>query len=178
MKKRTFNPIENHIDPQVKVSQLSKENLDEFNLNKDNCEWVKDLLDELNQNVEDVSDEDKFKQSHLNIKLKIGRKFKDDLGEYILMKTDIDGQFFTECVKTLQTMKDMVHFSFQACFIDKRFEEHEEYEDLTEIFTDEEVYELYFHSQALADIKETIHEQLYLNIDSYPTIESDDSTIN
>jgi uncharacterized protein len=135
--------------------------------------WVKDLLVELNENAESKLAEDYLADSHLEIKLKIEKKYRGSYGEYLLVSGSLDAHFFTQCVRTLAEMKDQVQVEFKACIIDNSFEENEEFEDQVDIFIDNEMYELHFYENRMANIKELIHEQIYLNINQYPVSDYD-----
>jgi uncharacterized metal-binding protein YceD (DUF177 family) len=173
MQKRTFIPQDNHLAAQVKLSHIPQNNSETFELDQENCEWLKELLVELNERVSDKSEEEKLKETNLFAKLSIEKKYKQQYGEYVLTKCEINGQFVTECVKTLKPLSEFVNLRFQAGFVDQSLENSDEFAELTEFFVDNEIYELYFYEKGQVDLKETIHEQLYLNIDPYPKIETE-----
>ncbi len=172
MQKRSYNYLENDISAIVKLSHIPPNVMDEFKLNKDNSQWLKELLIELNEKASEANEEQKLSETELNLNLKIEKKHLGQYGEFVLIKADINGTFATECVKTLTPLKDIVHFQFQACFLNESFKDDEEYRELTEIFIDHDVYELYFQNRGSVDLKETFHEQIFLNIDPYPTAET------
>ncbi|MBL7665924.1 MAG: hypothetical protein JNM93_12385 [Bacteriovoracaceae bacterium] len=143
-----------------------------FKLNKTHP-WVKELLIELNEKVTDLSEEEKLERTELNIDFEIEKKHKTEYGDFVLVMAEINGRFLTECVKTLKTMEDMLHVKFQACFVAETFSESELLLDQTEIYINNDLYELYFYQDNEVDIKEMFHEQIFLNITAYPTLEAD-----
>lgn len=153
--------------PSVPVSQTQ-----DFDLGV-NVPWVKDLLIELNENVVEKSPEDYLNETSISIKLELRKKHNHSIGEYLLIKGQVNADFITECVKTLMPMKDSVSLEFRSCYIDIQFESEPEYAELTEMYMDDDVYELYFYEKRRADIKEMLHEMIYLNIDQYPSMDKD-----
>ncbi len=171
MTKRIYNQLENLIPAQVKLSFLPASGFDRFELSEKNNDWVKELLIELNEKNSEESDDEKLSHTNLNIKMEIGKRHKGQFGEFALVKVQVDGTFTTECVKTLTPIEQILFVKFQACFLNESFEKSSEYEELTELFIENDVFELYFLNRGQADLKETLHEQIYLNVDPYPTKE-------
>ncbi len=136
-----------------------------------NCEWVKDLLLELNENENDLTDEEKLANSHINLNLKLKKANKGSIGDYVLSEVEIETEFNTLCVKSGTSMKDQIQFTVKMCFLPEHLSTEEAYKDQTEFFTDGEIYELYYlNKNSEAPLKDAIHEQLFLNLDLYPTL--------
>lgn len=139
-------------------------------LTKD-CEWVDELLSELHENTSGLPKAEMNKRSILNIELKLTKKYHSKLGEYLLVGCQLELEFFTNCVKTLGIMKDRLELGFKACFINEEFENDEMYSDQIEIYMDNDMWDLHFYNKRDVDLKEAIHEQIYLNKNAYPTRE-------
>ncbi len=142
----------------------------DYTLDK-NCEWVKELILELNENDTDLSDEEKLATSQMQVNLKLKKANKDSIGDYVLCEVDLETEFNTLCVKTGTGMKDGLKLSAKICFLPEHLSTQEGFMDQTEYFTDGAIYELYFlNKNSEAPLKDAIHEQLFLNVDLYPTL--------
>ncbi len=169
-------PHEKPIQSKVTITKLPSDKEVEHILDK-SVDWVQEILMELNKGAEFIPSERLLSSSHLDINLKLKRNFNREIGDYLLMKVDLNTEYHTECVRTLMPMKDTLSLKFQACFIDRCFEKDEKYVELTDIFMETDVYELLFHDKRQADLKEAINEQIYLNINPYPVLNPDSEFI-
>jgi hypothetical protein len=70
-------------------------------------------------------------------------------------------------------MLEPLQFSFKACFLNQNLEKDEQYAEVDEVFEEGDVYQVYFFSRNHADLKEMIHEQIYLHYNSYPAIDTE-----
>lgn len=173
MKQNTFNIAENYIAGQINISKIPIDSNTQFDLDH-NTDWVQELLIELNSTASDTSEEEKLSNTELKIQIDIEKKFSAEFGEYIIIKATVAGNYLTECVKTLKTMGEIVHLEFNSCLISNEHKDDEQYADQTEIFANQELRELYFYSKGLIDVKELVHEQIFLNINAYPTLETEE----
>lgn len=144
----------------------------EFELNKEH-EWVRNLLEELNEEAADMSIAQKLADSNFDIKLKITRKYKADMADYVLVSGSFETNYYTECVRTLTTMRDSLSVEFAACFVGEEYETDERFAEQTDIFTDNQVWELHFFENGSVNIKEFLHEIVYLEKDPYPCVDED-----
>lgn len=163
---------ENRIDPNINLSKFAIDVVKFYKLDK-NCDWVRDILLELNENAQEREPEYYLDNSDISISLEIVKKYNPQIGEYLLVKGAITAHYITVCIRTLKEMPDNVEIDFKASFIDEAHAESPEYKDLTDVYLDQDVFELYFYEQRLAPLKEMLHEQLYLNINQYPVLDSE-----
>ena len=131
-------------------------------------DWVKKLQDELNESVDDPSFLDKTK---ISINLEIKKIFDPKMGEILLVEGSYSSLFATKCVKSFKDMHDSVMGEFKSAFIGEEFQKDEAYQELTDIYINQDTYELYYHGRGVADLYEMIHEQVYLEVNQYPQIE-------
>jgi uncharacterized metal-binding protein YceD (DUF177 family) len=176
MNQQSVSTAHTFIDGKVKLSRLPNDVYNDFKFDKE-TDWVRDLLVELNEKASDYNEEDKIKESYLELEFKLAKKHTKAFGEFLILHAEVKSEYYTECVKTLQTMKDLLNVHFKAVFLHNRFENDEQYEEVTEIFVENDVHELYFFNKGMADIKEVFHEQIFLNINQYPTLEVDESDL-
>lgn len=160
------------IGPSINISKLPAGQEQEYFVDKE-VEWVKEMLMELNEKATDRTPEMYLMKSFMDIDLKIKKKFKGSLGEFVLVRGKLKVEFMTSCVRTLREMKDYLDLDFKACFIDAVHENKPEYEEVIEIFEDNDLFDLYFYENRTVDLKKAIHEQIYLNINEYPVADPD-----
>jgi uncharacterized protein len=157
----------NSLKGMINITRLPLNTTEHFELNKD-VQWVKELLQELNENATTKDATDYLHNSYLNIDLKITKKFKGTLGEYVLVEGKVESEYFTECIRTLDEMTDDLEFEFKAVFIDDIHESEPEYHEETELYLDNDMYELFYYKNRGADLKEMVHELIFLHINQYP----------
>ena len=120
-----------------------------------------------------MTEVEKLENSNLDLTLKFKKCFKGSIGDYLLCHLEVHAHFNTLCVKTGTPMKDTLEFDVKMCFLPENISEQEEFADQTEHFTDGEIYELYYLNKNFeAPLKEAIHEQLFLNLNFYPSIDN------
>lgn len=142
-----------------------------YELDWGNNPWMRDLLLELNEHSAYEKVEDSLEHSALSIQLQLKRLQKPGWDQYLLIKTDYQVTYHTQCVKTLQPMTETLEESFLACVINHKLKNLEEFKDQTEIFTQGDIYQLYFlEPNGQVNISEIIHEQIYLNLNPFPQI--------
>lgn len=133
--------------------------------------WVEALLKELNEKASDKSPEEWLQETNLEFDLEIMKRFKNETGEFLLVKGDIFAVYATECVRTLQSMKVQIDAPIRACFMLKETLDGEEYKEVDETWQEGETYTLYTYEKGTADLAEMLHEQLFLLVEPYPRLE-------
>jgi hypothetical protein len=134
--------------------------------------WVEELLRELNENAVEGTPEENLVTTELNIHVKARRKKSIELGEYLSVSVSVKSNYLTRCVRSMSPMTDEVETTFDACFIAEKWKSDPMYHDQTEIYADGKMQELYFFDSAdIADLKEVCHEQIYLCVNPFPTLE-------
>lgn len=151
----------------LNIAKIPLNSTQEFDVNKD-ADWVTSLLTELNENATTKDSLDYLQNSYLNINLQITKKFKGSLGEYILVQGKVETEYFTECIRTSEEMTEELDFEFKAAFIDSAHQDEPEYKEETEIYLDNDLYELYFYQNRTCDLKEMVHELIFLYLNQYP----------
>lgn len=163
---------EKNIKGTVTVPKFPRDSVQSYEISE-TTPWVKSILLELNENAESKLPEEYLETSHLNIKLNIEKKFKGSYGEYLLITGSVETEYHTQCVRTLNEMKETLELEFKACYIDDQHQDNEELQDQIDIFMDGDVYELYFYENRQADVRLLIHEQIFLNYNQYPVSDYD-----
>lgn len=163
-------PILDDISAVIKLGHYSFDETADYELDE-SCAWVSKLLDELEEGT-DRSEED-YNQGIITCNLTLKRKSGKPFGDHLLIKGDLKASYTTPCVRCLMLTPLTVKMDFQACFIPVQLEKEPEFEELDEVFTENEEYGLYFHTKGNADISEMVHENLFMNISHFPLHKED-----
>ncbi|CAM9942324.1 unnamed protein product [Chrysoparadoxa australica] len=149
----------------VKLGHHNFDETTEYELD-DNCEWVKGLLNELEEGTDRTEAE--YNQGAISCNLSLKRKSGKPFGDHLLVKGDLKASYTTPCVRCLKLTPLTVSMTFKSCFVPIALENTPEFEELDEIFTENEEFALYFHNKGDADIAEMVHENLFMNITHFP----------
>lgn len=160
--------INTQIDPQVLVTKYSHDTIEEYELSDEKTPWIKEILDELH---EQLDEEDVYPAGSMSLKLKIVRKKNQLLGDHLVVRAEIDAKYHLPCGLTLVPLAQHMEHNINAVFLHDSQENQPEYAESTTAFADGEEMELYFYRKGLADIKEFIHEQVFLEIPPFPRSE-------
>ena len=136
-------------------------------------EWIRDLLKEMNEHASEKKADDYLKETHLVFSGEMMKKDKVDLGEILVVKGTLEGLYATECVRTLSPMKIDFHRQIKVVFIDKSLSQTDEFSDLDETYVDDDLYEIYFFEKRMVDLKEMVHEQIFLHYEPYPILDAE-----
>lgn len=168
--------LDQRIGATINLIKLPQNNVFEFNFDQD-TDWVKDLLIELNENATDKSPEEYLKETSLTLSGEVVKKHREEMGEYLLLTANITAHYVTECVRTLKPMSMDLEVPVKICFVDEGFAETELFTDADDTYVDNEMWDLYFYNKRSVDFKEVIHEQIFLNYEQYPVLDSDSPLI-
>lgn len=163
---------ENTLEPKVNMTRLAPGQVYKYELNQSQ-DWVRELLMELNEKCTSRNPEDYLGDTDIKITLELKRMNAPTFGDVLVAKGKIEAEFVTECVRTLNEMKDQVEADFKAAFIENIYAEDEETAEQDELFIDNDVHELHYYELNRADIKEMIHEEVFLSINPYPVSDYD-----
>ena len=161
--------IKDNLDEVVRLESFIDEDR-EFNLEK-SCQWVSDLLSELEEDLDD--DEKSHENREMTVNLKIKRKEIPNFGEGLVIKGDFKGNFHLPCIKCLAPAAESAKGSFAAVYISDQYEKSEEFEETLSVWADNSELEVYFHERGKCNVKKIIHENIYLNINPYPLHKKD-----
>lgn len=159
-----MSKISTHLDPQVIVSKYSLDIIEEYEIDK-STPWINDLLVELE---EENDDEAKFPAAEMIIKAQITRKTNSFLKDHLIVRAQLKAHFHMPCGRCLHPLPQELELELAAAFLHESQEKLPEYAEATTIYADGQEMELYFFHKGLADIKEFIHEQIYIEVEPFP----------
>lgn len=157
--------INTQIDPQVLVTKYSHDIIEEYELSDEKTPWIAEILTELHDQLDP---EDTYPAGSLHLKLQIARKKSSFLGDHLVVRAHIDAKYHLPCGLTLIPLFQHMDHKINAAFLHDSQEKLPEYTEATTVFADNEEMELYFYHKGLADIKEFIHEQIFLEVPAFP----------
>lgn len=157
--------VQEDISPIVKLGDFVFDEAVEYELNED-CGWVKALFEELEEQTD--RDEEGYKRGSITCELTLKRKSGQPFGDHLLVKGRIASDYVTPCVRCLTPTSQEVDATFKAAFVPHHLEKEPEFEELDDIFTENQEFALYFHTKGNADIAEMVHENLFMNIEHFP----------
>jgi hypothetical protein len=157
------------VDQKINVAKLSSGKIYEFKVDQ-YVPWMKELLEELNEDVK-VGFISPSSQGSISCEGSYYKKVRPEYGEYAVLKGHLLAKFYTNCVITGKVMLDEVDVEFEACFLGHSFKNNPDYKDEIEFYIDNSTMDLFFLNNNLLDLKEVLHEYLYLNKDPYPKLD-------
>lgn len=157
------------VDQKINVGKLSSGKIYEFKVDQ-YTPWLKELLEELNEDVR-MGFISPSSQGSINCEGSYYKKIRPEYGEYAVVKAKLFAKFYTNCVSTGKVMLDEINVDFEACFLGQSFKNDPDYKDEIEFYIDNSTMDLFFLDHNQLDLKEVLHEYLYLNKDPYPRID-------
>lgn len=151
------------------ISKLVNNKTYFYEVNKDQ-DWVREILNELNENAEPGNIE--LENTDLRISLELTKKYKSFEGEFFLVKGRAEANYITRCVKSLEEILFSFEVDLKACFVDGALEKDDAYHEQLETFQENEMFELYFYDKKQIDIHSMVNEQIFLNVEQYPIKDS------
>ncbi|MCF8059444.1 MAG: DUF177 domain-containing protein [Bacteriovoracaceae bacterium] len=158
-------PILEDISKIVKLGHHIFDETTRYELDQ-SCAWVKDLFNELEEEVD--REESEYKSGNINCQLSLKRKSGKPFADHLLVRGKIQTNYMAPCIRCLKLTDQEVDAEFQVCFIPHHLENEPEFEELDDIFTENEEFSLYYHEKGNADIAEMVHENLFMNIEHFP----------
>ncbi len=162
---------DNKIGAEINLVKIPANNVFEFEFDQ-HTPWLNEILKELNENATEISSEELSKTTSIHLEGSLEKKNKPELGEFLTCSGVISATYSTECVRTLKSMTVDLEVPFKICFIDLSLEDSEMFKDTDETWVENDVYEIYFYSKRTIDLKEMVHEQVFLHYNQYPVLDA------
>ena len=157
--------INAQIDSSVAVTNYSHDITEDYELTSDKTPWIQEIVTELH---EQLDEEDVYPAGSMMLKLEITRKKNPFLGDHLIVRAIINAHYHLPCGLTLVPLAQHMTLSVNAAFLHDSQEKLPEYVEATTVYADNDEMELYYYRKGLADIKEFIHEQIFLEVPAFP----------
>lgn len=152
-------------DPTILISRVS-DDYETYHLTDKDNSWIKEVLDNITKDFEPEVKPEGFE--HLNVELNIKNARDYTFGEHLILKGKVEGAYTATCVRCLVDTPQTFSTEFTCAFVNKRYEDDPEYEDVDEIYISEEMADMFFHERGKANLKEAIAENCFIAINHYP----------
>ena len=157
--------INAQIDASVAVTNYSHDITEDYELTSEKIPWIQEIVTELH---EQLDEEDVYPVGSMKLKLQITRKKNLFLGDHLIVRASIDAHYHLPCGLTLVPLAQHMLLDVNAAFLHDSQEKLPEYVEATTVYADNDEMELYYYRKGLADIKEFIHEQIFLEVPAFP----------
>jgi uncharacterized metal-binding protein YceD (DUF177 family) len=128
--------------------------------------WLAQILDELEENAEGPSE-----KRMISFRGMLEKKHKGTFKDFILLTGTVKASYATLCVSSGNPMTESLEVEVHAVYIDQVLEKDMELEEETELFINDDQYDLYYFDKKSVDLKSAISEYIFLNINHYPRLE-------
>ncbi len=132
--------------------------------------WVEELVRELE---EDNDGETGPKPSFVKLDLKITLRDTKFYGEYVVVKSKINAEYYAPCIRCLALTHQVIDTEVNGLFLHESYATKPEYQEISSYFIENEEMELYYQNKGQVELKEFIHEQIYIERDGFPKCEGE-----
>ncbi len=153
--------------------KLGLERLYQYNLSSLENGWLHELLEELE---EDVDEEEALKNPEareLLVELRLEKLFSNSYREHFFLRAKINGTYLTHCSRCLELMKETLDVEFSCCVLPAELEDTPEFKEVDTILCRNQELDVYFYENGQLDLKEILHEIIFLNINNLPLHQED-----
>ena len=137
----------------------------------ESIDWMGELLAELNEEISSKEIQELDEEFFICFEGEALRKTTGKLEDHVKFNGKLSATYATKCINSGKPMVDHIEIEVKFVVIDKELIARYGYEEETTLFVDDGEYELYTTEDNRFDIKEIIHEFIWLNKDQYPTLE-------
>ena len=133
----------------------------------ESTDWVGDLLDELNDGLVDEEGTLSTPSFHFTgemIKVQEGR-----FDEMATLTGELKTQFYAQCIKSGDTLLDELVVKVSCIFFSEDDQKILGDEEMTYYYKESE-YDIFDYQRNNIDLKEALHEYIYLNKNPYPKL--------
>lgn len=155
----------NQLEPIVLLTKYAHDAVNDYELSETKTPWLKELLDELHETLDP---EDKYPAGSFLLNLQITRKKNQLLGDHLIVRADLNIHYHLPCIITLAPVPQHMLHHVDAVFLHESQENFPEHAEATTTYAEGQEMELYFYRKGEADIKEFIHEQIFLEVPHFP----------
>lgn len=138
----------------------------------ESVDWLGELLSELNEELSSDELQELDEDFFVTFTGEALRKTTGKLEDHVKFNGKLSAVFGTKCINSGKPMVDNIDIEVKFVVIDNELIIRYGYEEETTLFVDDDDYELYTTQDNRFDIKEIIHEFIWLNKDQYPSLEN------
>ncbi|MCK6594803.1 MAG: DUF177 domain-containing protein [Bacteriovoracaceae bacterium] len=148
----------------INIKDLNPDVIEEFKVSNE-IPWVQDLVNELEEDNEGEKGE---LPSKIELDLKITLRSVKFYGDYVTVRAGIKAEYYAPCIRCLALTRQEFEHDVNGLFLHDTYASRPEYQDISSYFIENEEMELYFHKKGQVELKEFIHEQIYIEKEAFP----------
>jgi uncharacterized protein len=149
-------------DSIILISRFNDE-AEEFSLGQE-TPWVAEIIDKISADYEPETEQVK----DIKVDLKLTRNSNGEYGEYLFVEGEVSGSYIATCIRCLVDTPQNFTKEFKGAFINGRLENEPEYEEIDEIFVNNQQADLFFHQRGKANLNDIVAEACFMAVDHYP----------
>lgn len=130
--------------------------------------WIASILEELVSNFSYHEQMEEPPKGTISASLSFYRDSNPSFGDHLVIRGDIKGCYLVPCIRCLEFAPQDIQATFSSCFLNQSMENDPEFEEATEIFCYNEEMELHFYRSNEIDVREVLHEIIYVHADPLP----------
>lgn len=152
------------------VTKLPKVGSVEVSLDQE-TPWMGEILKDLNDGLRESDLEEGMEKPFISFEGELTRKWNDRFRDYITLEGVLRANYLTLEINTGDVILDQIEVPVKACWILEELEKKFGYEEETEIWFDDEEYDLYYYDRNNVELKPVLNEYAFLNKDPYPGLD-------
>lgn len=155
---------------EIYTSSIAPGQPKEFDLDE-KTNWVGELLAELNEELSQDELNELGDETFLTFEGTALRRTSGKLEDHVKIDGKLNCVYGTRCIRTGAPMLDNLDIEVKMVIVDEEIITRYSYEEETTLFVDDSEYELYTSKDNRFDLKEAVHEFIWLHKDPYPSLE-------
>lgn len=153
----------------LNLKEMNPDVIDEYKISNE-VPWVQELVNELE---EDNDGETGPLPSFVKLDLKITLRSTKYYGDYVTVRSGIEAEYYAPCIRCLALTRQKIEAQVNGLFLHESYASKPEYQDISSYFIENEEMELYYHKKGQVELKEFIHEQIYIEREAFPKCEGE-----
>jgi uncharacterized protein len=150
----------------IKISSFLYNKEESHSLDR-NTTWVNDVFLELEK--DQIWDQDKpHTNGLLSLNFTLKKVNHPNLHDLFLLKGSVSAHYHCSCIRCLELTERQLDLDLNCCFLSSDFEESELIDDSGKVFLEDEELETFFFKKGYLDLKEFLHEVIFIAIDPLP----------
>ncbi len=155
------NPIA--VEP-ILISKFNDE-YDELDLTIENTPWLSPIIESVS---EELNQGEQVAENTISASVRLKRDAEGQYGEYLWVDGTVSGSYQASCIRCLKDMHETFNAEFKGAFINQRFENDPDYEELDQVYINGDQADIFYHTRGKAKVSEIIKEAVFLAVDHYP----------
>jgi uncharacterized protein len=150
----------------IKVSSYLYDREESYSFNLE-TPWLMELFQEV-ESEQILSSEKTKSKGHLNLDFTLKKVKGLEFGDYFILKGTLSTLYNCSCVRCLELTQKNLELELSCCFLSSDQEESDLIDDNGKVLIENEEMDAFFYKNGYLDLKEFMHEYLFMNLDPLP----------